>query len=542
MIGTRCGDWIIETAIAANAMGQLFRAHAADDPQRIAAIKWLTHPKAKSAEFEKLFLAQVDLLRKLKHPGIVAVLGGGVHLGSPFYAMEWIDGNDLQTLLRHGEKVDWRMALAAALQIVPALRHAHRRSVLHRDLKPSNLFRCADGMWKLSDFGVTKFFGDALLTNSDNVLGSAGYLAPEAAAGKPHTKRSDFYSLGCLLYTLIVGRPPFTGVSVVELIQKHCFMLPERALHFVPDLPEEIDRFVMKLLAKEPGQRPGSGTLLIQEVEGIWSALERRSLVSKKPVVVSPAEDENEGPVEEVALPARLPEPIPRAPVAWQKRWYVIVPGFTLCVLILLWAFVWRGPSADELMSKARPLLESKNPDDWQTAWNEYLEPLSRKYPDKYRDEVRDAKLRIEAQGEMKRAFLTGKSVRYTSEPQRFYHQGLRLVQAGEYRSAHRVWTNLIAAYGKIASEEDKRWLTLAADGIQRLDDQGIPVRPLGQASLIETVQPIIDEIQRLRNTKKTPAVEQADNMRLALEMLYRDDPELPALSALLQAGKDAKK
>ena len=537
MIGTRFGEWIIDAEIGANAMGRLYRAHAADDPQLSAAIKWLTHPKAKTAEFEKHFLAQVDLLRKLKHPGIVTVLDGGVHSGSPFYVMEWLDGSDLQSLLRSGEKVDWREALAAALQMVPALRHAHRRSVLHRDLKPSNLFRCADGTWKIANFGVTKFFGDSLLTNSDNVLGSPAYLAPETAAGKPHTKRSDFYALGCLLYTLIAGRPPFTGVSVVELIQKHCFVLPERAIHFVRDLPEEIDRFVMKLLAKEPAQRPGSGTLLIHEIEAIWSALERRGMLSKKPILPAAPEEENDLPPEEVAALVRLPEPIPREPVSWQKRWYVVVPAFALCVLILFWAFLWRGPSADELMSKARPLLASENPDDWQTAWSEYLEPLSRKYPDKYQDEVREAKQRIDEQGELRRAFVTGKNARYTSEAQRFYYQGLRLVQAGEYAAARRLWENLNLAYGSIESE--KRWVILAREGIQRLDDRGVPLRPSSQASLADIVLPVIAEIHRLRAAGMG---KEAERLRQALEFLYRDDPEFPIVREMLQTAKGDKK
>ncbi len=536
MIGTRFGDWIIDAEIGANAMGRLYRAHAPDDPARSVAIKWLTHPKAKTPEFERLFLAQVDLLRKLKHPGIVSVLGGGVHDGSPYYVMEWIDGSDVQSLLRRGEKLDWREATTAALQIVPALRHAHCRSVLHRDLKPSNLFRCADGTWKLSDFGVTKFFGDSLLTNSDNVLGSPAYLAPEVAAGKAHTKRSDFYALGCLLYTLIIGRPPFTGVSVVELIQKHCFVLPERAIHFVPDLPEEIDRFVMKLLAKEPAQRPGSGTLLIQEIEGIWSALERRGMLSKKPALPAPPEEENDIPPEQEALSVRLPEPTPRPPVSWQKRWYIVVPAFAACVLILLWAFLWRGPGADELMSKARPLLASENPDDWQKAWTDYLEPLSRKYPDKYRDEVREAKQRIDEQGELRRAFQTGKNARYSSEAQRFYHQGLRFVQSGDYGAARRLWENLVQAYAGI--EEEKRWVILAREGIQRLDDQGIPAHPSGQTTLAEKVHRTAAEIQRLREAGKT---KEAERLRRALEYLYRDDPEIATLREMLQGGKGDK-
>lgn len=532
MIGERVGNWIIEAESGKNEMGRLYRAHAADEPERIAAIKRLTHPKSKTAEFEKLFLAQIDLLRKLKHPHIVAMLDGGMHEGAPYFAMEWIDGPNFETILRRGERPNWPEVLAIALQILPALRHAHRRSVLHRDMKPSNLFRVAEGTYKLADFGITKFFGDALLTNADNVLGSASYLSPEQAAGRPHTKRSDFYALGSLLYTLIVGRPPFTGNTVVEMIQKHCFVLPERPIHFVRDLPEEIDRFVMKLLAKEPAQRPGSGTLLIQEVEGIWSAFERRGLLAKKPVAAVVAEDDNDiPPDEEAAAEPRFPEPIPQAPIPWHKRWYVIVMGFSACVLLLLWAFLWRGPSADDLMAQARPLLESDNPADWDKAWNEYLEPLARKYPNKYENEVKDARRRIDEQGELRRAFVAGKKNKYRSEAERLYHVGLRLVQAGEFASARRVWDILIREYD--ATDGEKRWVRLAREAVNRVDQIELGnARPALDLEIADTVRPVVAEIQRLRAADKT---KEAEDLSRSLQFLYRDHPRFDALREMLE-------
>src|ERR671912_624269 len=101
----------------------------------------------------------------------------------------------------------------------------------------------------------------------------------------PPTKRSDFYSLGCLLYALLTGRPPFTAANLVELIHKHCFVMPERPIHFVPDLPEEVDNQVMKLLAKDPQVRPGSGTLLLADLERVWSSLETRGKLGKRPAL-----------------------------------------------------------------------------------------------------------------------------------------------------------------------------------------------------------------------------------------------------------------
>jgi serine/threonine protein kinase len=532
MIGERLGDWIIDTEVGKNEMGRLYRARHADDSDRFAAIKWLTHSKAKTDDFEKHFLAQVELLKRLKHPNIVAVLGGGLHDGAPYFVMEWVQGDDYASVLRRGDKPSWQEVLKILLQIIRALRFAHRRSVLHRDLKPSNLFRCADGSNKLADFGITKFFGDALLTNADNVLGSAGYLSPEQAAGKPHTKRSDFYSLGCLTYTLVVGRPPFTGNTVVELIHKHCFVLPERPIHFVRDLPEEIDRFIMKLLAKEPLQRPGSGTLLIQEAEGIWSALERRGQLAKKPAL--PVAPEDDAPPDEEVGEARLPEDIPQAPTPLLKRWYVVAPLFAACVLLILWAFFWRGPSAEELMSQARPLLESDNPADWDRAWNEYLEPLSRKYPDKFTDEVKEAKRRIDTKGEMHRAFLAGRGARYPSEAERFYHEGLRLVQSGEFAAARRVWDNLIRAYEQVESE--KRWVALAREGSRRIEERSNQApRPSSNPTFTDLVRPVVDEVRRSRAAGKTA---EADAMVRALEFLYRDDPDLETLRRLLEPEK----
>ncbi len=528
MIGERVGQWVVDVELGANAIGPLFRVHDADDPSKTAALRLFSHRKALSPEFVKNFLAQIDLLKKLKHPCLVCTLDGGLHKNAPFYVMEWISGEDMQSVLRRGEKLPWNETLAIALHIVPALRYAHRRSVLHRDIRPSNIFRCRDGTYKLAGFGITKFFGDSLWGDVENPLGSVAYVSPEQTAGKPHTKRSDFYALGGLLYTLTVGRPPFSGSTVVELIRKHCFVLPERPIHFVPDLPEEIDRFIMRLLSKKPSERPGSGTSLIQELEGIWSLLERRGLVGKRPAQ-SLADSEVDPLDADPHPPSRVPAPILQAPTPWHRRWYVVGPLFAGCVMLLLWAFYWRVPSANELMSKALPLMVSEDPHDWDRAWADYLEPLSRKYPDKYRDEVKEFKRRMEDQGEMRHAFINAKTVRHRNEANRFYVEGVRLVQAGEFASARLVWQNLIALYS--SSEDAKHWVALAREGLQRIDDRD-SVGP----RLEELTRPNINEIKRLRAAGK---LKEADALAKALEFLYRDDPEIELLKQMLATSKD---
>src|SRR5205807_2561908 len=113
---------------------------------------------------------------------------------------------------------------------------------------------------KLSDFGVAKLFASPALTAAGGFVGTAAYLAPEQAAGKPPSKRSDFYSLGCVLYALIAGRPPFEGDSITELLNQHRFSQPEQLTRLVPEVPHDFAALIMQLLEKDPLKRPADGS------------------------------------------------------------------------------------------------------------------------------------------------------------------------------------------------------------------------------------------------------------------------------------------
>ncbi len=519
MIGTTIGDWKIEEELSKDEVGRLYRTESLTQPGLQTVLKLLTHPQAKSESFVRHFLAQITLIRKLKHPCIVEVYEGGDFGGVPYFVSERVEGSDFEAIMRTGEKFQWREVLVIALHCLAALRYAHRRGVLHRNLKPANLLRSPDGNYRLRDFGVTKFFDENLYTNSDNILGGAAYLTPETCAGKPHTKRSDFYSLGCLLYTLLGGRPPFIGATMVELTHKHCYVLPERVIHFVPQLPEEFDRIIMKLLSKDPAQRPGSGTLLIHELELFAKEAERRGLIDKRPVITHLLDNEPLA-VDADAEPVRKSEPIPQLPRPWFKRWYFVLPGFCACVLFALWAFWWRGPTADELLMNAQPLLQSSSPEDWEKAWNEYLEPLNRKYPNRYKDEVRQTKQRIEAYTELKKAILNAKNLHYSGQAERFYHLGNRLLQNGEITSAREIWTDMILVFGSI--KQDDPWVAAARIALTRLEESQLSNKTTTIPAEVEnTLKSIEHEIQKLRQTGKG---DQADRLSQALENLYHNE------------------
>src|SRR5262249_47244757 len=157
--------------------------------------------------------AEMLPLQRLDHANIAKFYDSGTHGGLAFVACELVEGSDYRKLLESGRR-PWREVLSVAVQTARALRHAHNRNLLHRDLKPAHLMMTADGTVKVLGFGLAKVVPAA---------SSGEYTPPETASGKPLTRRSDFYSLGGVLYTLVTGRLPFIAASLVELMHKQCY-------------------------------------------------------------------------------------------------------------------------------------------------------------------------------------------------------------------------------------------------------------------------------------------------------------------------------
>jgi eukaryotic-like serine/threonine-protein kinase len=527
MIGERVGDWIIDAELGRDSRRRSFQAHAADDSTRLATIEILIG----TPEVHELFRGRLTVLRKLAHPNIVAYLGGGIVHGDPYFVAEYVPGPNYQSLLRDGKRPAWAEVLAIAMQCVSALRHAHRRGVLHGDLKPANLLQAADGQVKLANFGIARLFGAEVSPPGDNPLSSAAFISPEQAAGKTPTKRSDFYSLGCLLYSLLTGRPPFTANNLVELIHKHCFVMPERPAHFSPDLPEEIDGLVMRLLAKDPQARPGSGTLLLAEVERVWATLEARGRVGKPPAL--PTDDPMPIPIDEVK-PARLrrlpvaeapPQPVLRRPI-------VVIPLFLLVVGAIVAGFYWSRSDPEDLWAQAQPLMHSDDPADWERAWTEYLEPLARRYPDRYAEEIKAFRSRTEPAAELRRALTAGRTVKIASEAERFYQDGVKLCQAGDFAGARGEWERVVTAFAGIESEA--RWVDLSRQAIGRLPPQdGALKRPASLAA----IKSALAREKALRTEGKSA---EADAVLNALESLYRDDPDGVEIREMIRKARSS--
>ena len=177
--------------------------------------------------------------------------------------MELIEGTNLEQELAAGRRFSWRDVTQLGIDISRALKHAHDHGVIHRDLKPANLLLDDNDQVKLTDFGIAKLFGASGMTLSGNVLGTVDYMAPEQASGEVTSPRCDLYSLGCVMYALLTGRPPFRGKSIPEVLHKVRYEQHRPVGTITSEVPEDLERIIDELLEKDPDDRIRTALSLI---------------------------------------------------------------------------------------------------------------------------------------------------------------------------------------------------------------------------------------------------------------------------------------
>jgi eukaryotic-like serine/threonine-protein kinase len=194
------GPYELLGVLGRGGMGTVYRARHQETGDTVA-VKALAQNLTDDEHFRTRFTAEIQALLKLDHPNIVRLLGYGENDGALYFAMELVEGKSLFHLQREIRTFDWRDVLVICRDVASGLRHAHDRGIIHRDLKPGNLIKSADGVIKITDFGIAKEFGVSHDTR-DNVVGTIDYMSPEQALGRPVTARSDLYSLGVVLYSI----------------------------------------------------------------------------------------------------------------------------------------------------------------------------------------------------------------------------------------------------------------------------------------------------------------------------------------------------
>ena len=272
----KIGPYVIEGVLGRGGMGTVYRGKHIESNEK-HAVKVLSPNFADDPHFRGRFESEIKALLKLDHENIVSLHSYGQDDGQLFFAMELVEGNSLFQMQRSGHKFDWRQILVIARDCANGLRHAHDRGVIHRDLKPGNLMMAlpADGSdpkVKLTDFGIAKRFGNSQNTGT-NILGTMDFMSPEQAKGEPVTARSDLYSLGTVLYTLLSGRPPFSGNSVEESLRNLTRVPAPRISASNPDVPKILEELISKLMSKKPEERVPTALALIHKLNDIEEEL-----------------------------------------------------------------------------------------------------------------------------------------------------------------------------------------------------------------------------------------------------------------------------
>jgi len=259
------GPYRILRTLGRGGMGVVYQGVHIETEEE-AAVKVLAAAFTTNEGLRQRFEGEIETLRKLKHPHIVRLIGYGEEEGRLFYSMEYVDGPSLEQELIAGRRFNWCDTADIGISVCTALKHAHDRGIVHRDIKPANLLLDSAGTVKLSDFGIAKLFGQTRLTAAGNVLGTADYMAPEQADARPVGPLADLYSLGCVLYTLLAGRPPLVAESFVEMLRKQRTDIPLPVRRYAPDVPEEFEVILQELLAKEPAKRIRNATILARRL------------------------------------------------------------------------------------------------------------------------------------------------------------------------------------------------------------------------------------------------------------------------------------
>jgi serine/threonine-protein kinase len=295
-------------------MGAVYRARAADGSE--VALKLLIVAGG-NEQYLARFRREARVAPEIVHPNVTAVREAGELDGIPFIAFELVAGGSLEDVLKREGRLAWPRAAALGAGIARGLAAIHAAGLVHRDLKPANVLLDLAGVPKVGDFGLARRGAapgaSVALTRTGEVLGTFTYMAPEQADdARTVDARADLYSLGCTLYALVAGVPPFEGQGV-ELIARHIMEPPRPLASSVPEVPPGLDALVGRLLAKKPDDRPASAAEVADELERIGRS--GPTARSRAPLVaVAVAAGAVGGAA--IAWLARGGEPAPSAPVA----------------------------------------------------------------------------------------------------------------------------------------------------------------------------------------------------------------------------------
>ena len=256
MLKMKLADFELDDPLGTGTVGTIYRATNKKSGQTFA-LKILLPTVVDDPLISARFQREMVILEKLSHPHIVRYYGGGQEGKQWFYAMELVDGGNLKELIEQSGPLSWPEVVTIGTQLCSALQYAHNFGIIHRDLKPSNLYFTKDGELKLGDFGIALDTTSTKLTANGLTVGTYAYMSPEQIAGDDSiTGKTDLYALGCLMFEMLTGQPPFQGDNFAQIFNQHLQSNIPSVRSLVPDCPAELETVIHSLMKKDPEERP----------------------------------------------------------------------------------------------------------------------------------------------------------------------------------------------------------------------------------------------------------------------------------------------
>lgn len=266
----RLGDYTLREKIAEGGMGSVYLAWQ-ESLQREVCVKVLKDTLGSDHGFVERFVREARHAASLDHPNIIQIHFVGEEQDKHYFAMEYVRGEDLKQHVRKNSRLSVVESLDIIIKVADALACAAEAGIIHRDIKPENIMVTPHGRVKVTDFGLAKsYVGDTTgLTQPGRVLGTVNYMSPEQGLGKEVDSRSDIYSLGVVFFELLAGRPPFKGDHPTSIIYMHVYEPPPPIRQVNRSVPVEIEQLLMRMMSKDPEDRPADPTTLISELEAV---------------------------------------------------------------------------------------------------------------------------------------------------------------------------------------------------------------------------------------------------------------------------------
>ncbi len=342
LLGTYLGQYQLLDVIGRGSTSTVYKA-CQPSLGRFVAVKVL---RAINEQFAVRFQREAQAIAQLQHPNILPIIDYGEQSGVRYFVLQYIESGTTLADLLDGQPMSTVAALRLMVRLLDGLEYAHSHGVLHRDIKPANILMSTPTWPLLADFGIAKLVTDEnQLTPPGQAVGTAMYMAPERAQGKPVDYRADLYSAGVVLYEMLTGRVPFDAKSPLAVLTKHMYELPPMPHSLNPDLPEYVERAVLHALEKDPAARYQSAAEMGAALRGAITELERnqpqapvaaanlyqtRKLApDPQPAVAPPVS--NNAPAYQ-ARPQPVPTPVPQTQ---RRRW-----GLPLALLLGLFAII----------------------------------------------------------------------------------------------------------------------------------------------------------------------------------------------------------